>query len=135
LHVWHSNHGFTVKCDGCAAVFGIITRLKSVPFQLPTKKRRIAMPDENMSGSPTPPEPLSSETAKRIQFHALTETQVKNIEAIREQGSAIAFLVDRLADAAVFSDGPEMRWVAIARTHFQEGQMALVRAVAKPAFF
>jgi hypothetical protein len=27
------------------------------------------------------------------------------------------------------------RWAAIARTHFQEGLMALTRAVAQPTFF
>jgi len=27
------------------------------------------------------------------------------------------------------------RWLAIARTHFQEGAMALTRAVARPNFF
>lgn len=29
-------------------------------------------------------------------------------------------------------DGVDKRWLAIAKTHFQEGFMALVRSVAKP---
>jgi len=29
----------------------------------------------------------------------------------------------------------DQRWVAIAKTHFQQGLMALTRSVAKPTFF
>lgn len=36
------------------------------------------------------------------------------------------------ADGAVWTDP---RWCAIAQTHFQEGLMALTRAVARPSFF
>ena len=32
-------------------------------------------------------------------------------------------------------DAQPERWAAIARTHFQEGLMALTRAVAQPGFF
>ena len=37
-------------------------------------------------------------------------------------------------DARLNAAQPE-RWAAIARTHFQEGLMALTRAVAQPTFF
>ena len=39
-----------------------------------------------------------------------------------------------MARARIDRAQPE-RWAAIARTHFQEGSMALTRAVAQPTFF
>lgn len=47
------------------------------------------------------------------------------------------YLEDALANitAPDFGADPDPRWVAIARTHFQEGLMALGRAITKPTFF
>jgi hypothetical protein len=45
-----------------------------------------------------------------------------------------AFEQDAEEHARLEEAQPE-RWAAIARTHFQEGLMALTRAVAQPTFF
>lgn len=43
-------------------------------------------------------------------------------------------ITDPEEDARLNAAQPE-RWASIARTHFQEGLMALTRAVAQPTFF
>jgi hypothetical protein len=41
------------------------------------------------------------------------------------------------AELEIVAESPEvdMRWVSIARTHLQQGFMALVRSIAKPTTF
>jgi hypothetical protein len=57
------------------------------------------------------------------------EARAQSIATTGEEGSMTSNEQHRL-DAAQ----PE-RWIAIARTHFQEGLMALTRAVAQPGSF
>ena len=40
-----------------------------------------------------------------------------------------------VAELQRIMDAEPQRWLAIARTHFQEGLMALTRSVAQPGFF
>lgn len=39
------------------------------------------------------------------------------------------------ANSELSEDAEAFRWASIARTHYQQGSMALTRAVAKPEFF
>jgi hypothetical protein len=60
----------------------------------------------------------------------LTDEQKDLVGGIRLLGDASRRLLDVVGQADV-----DQRWLAIARTHFQEGLMAAVRAVTKPDFF
>lgn len=64
------------------------------------------------------------------QHRTLTPAQVERIEIIKKAETAfLQTLVAVLQDAETAADP---RWVAIARTHVEEGAMAAVRAVTKP---
>lgn len=65
-------------------------------------------------------------------------------EHLTDQYEACVLAADTGTDANPFIESEEgrriavaepQRWRAIARTHFQEGLMALTRAVAQPGFF
>jgi len=62
-------------------------------------------------------------------YRELSQEEIDRMNRIKEQGVALGDLVASMpADA-------DPRWVAIGRTHLQEGLMALTRAIAKPTFF
>ena len=62
-------------------------------------------------------------------YRVLTEDEQAAVAKIRVIGATLEALVAELK-----RDG-DLRWVAIATTHFQEGLMASVRSVTKPDFF
>ena len=53
------------------------------------------------------------------------------MKSIKESGVSLGQLIDALDKV----DGIDKRWLAIGRTHLQEGLMALTRSIAKPTFF
>ena len=63
-------------------------------------------------------------------YRELSEEEKNLIASFRELGS-------KFADACATSvqTGADPRWIAIAKTHFQEGLMAAVRGITKPDFF
>jgi len=63
-------------------------------------------------------------------YRDLSATEIAAMNAVKEHGEATAGLIDKVRDA-----GGDPRWIAIAQTQLQLGQMALVRAVAKPEGF
>lgn len=60
--------------------------------------------------------------------NALTDSQI----AIVNENKMVEELVMRLTEEIFAEPGVDARWVSIARTHFQEGFMALNRAVFQP---
>lgn len=60
----------------------------------------------------------------------LTKLETLSVQLCRDQGVRLEELLCELQDR-----GAVPRWVAIARTHFQEGLMAAVRSITKPDFF
>ena len=90
-------------------------------------------------------------------YRELTEDEISLINEIKKKGDDLGeflagvantkFSYEVLSMVTVSMDAekkrteyrepasPDGRWVAIARTHFQEGLMALVRSVAKPESF
>lgn len=64
-------------------------------------------------------------------YRELTEQEIFRMNEVKDAGLALRSLVaamEALPDV-------DKRWLAIGRTHLQEGLMALTRAVAKPDFF
>lgn len=78
-----------------------------------------------------PPQPWTGKS-KIAGYRELSEAEIDLINAIKHVGNdELAPLIEKLAHDPDI-DG---RWVSIARTHFQEGLMALTRAITKPTFF
>lgn len=76
--------------------------------------------------------PLQAATAAKVGFRELNERETFLVRRCREEGERLRVLLEELDTSASNAD---KRWVSIARTHFQEGLMAAVRATTKPAFF
>jgi hypothetical protein len=68
----------------------------------------------------------------------LSEEQIRLVTEIRVAGHRLQELTDELRAISLRSPLPnnvDPRWLAIGRTHLQEGLMALVRSVTQPDFF
>lgn len=65
-------------------------------------------------------------------YRELNEAEILAMNEIKEKGAEIEQLVTKIQESSLDAD---KRWVAIGRTHLQEGLMALTRAIAKPTFF
>jgi len=67
-------------------------------------------------------------------YRELDQTEIDIMNAIKEKGAELGDLCDSLGlqSSSVVAD---QRWLAIGKTHLQQGLMALTRSVAKPDFF
>jgi hypothetical protein len=79
-------------------------------------------------------------------YRELSQAEINLMNRIKETGQDLQQLIDdcRAFDVIEGKTGDRehderldeaSRWRAIAKTHLQEGLMALTRSVAKPAFF
>jgi hypothetical protein len=66
-------------------------------------------------------------------YRDLSQDEIDLMTEIKAKGEDLGALCDRLTSA--LHPATDGRWVAIAKTHLQQGIMALVRAVAKPESF
>jgi len=73
----------------------------------------------------------SSGKSKIAGYRELTETEINNMNAVKEHGIKLGDLVATMRA----QESPDQRWVALGATHLQQGLMALTRAIAKPDFF
>ena len=77
-------------------------------------------------------------------YRELDQAEIDLMNEIKAKGEELGELVQKLRNHGA-SHGEEgsppstgtldQRWVSIGATHFQQGLMALTRAVAKPTFF
>lgn len=65
-------------------------------------------------------------------YRELDEAEISAMNEIKEKGAELQQLILKMEES---SNNADKRWVAIGKTHFQEGLMALTRAIAKPTFF
>ena len=65
----------------------------------------------------------------------MEELLAKVAAHVQEQRKAAHAAGDQGVENSRMDRAQPERWAAIARTHFQEGLMALTRAVAQPTFF
>ena len=63
-------------------------------------------------------------------YRELDQSEIDTMNRIKEKGAELGALIEEIEGIA--HDG---RWASIAKTHFQQGLMALTRAVAQPDFF
>jgi hypothetical protein len=75
-------------------------------------------------------------------YRQLSDEEVALVNKIKDEGIKLETLIDEVkARQAVITetfgtpDAEVYRWSAIAKTHFQQGLMALTRAVTKPETF
>jgi len=74
---------------------------------------------------------MENQHRKITGYRDLTQEEIDLMNAIKTVGGDVGRLVDAIAGDSAF----DQRWTAIARTHLQQGFMALTRAVAKPDSF
>lgn len=77
-------------------------------------------------------------------YRELNQDEIDLMNEIKEKGVELGALIDKVAavnataheagDSAPYASDA-YRWSGIAKTHLQQGLMALTRAVAKPEFF
>ncbi len=65
-------------------------------------------------------------------YRELTQAEIDTMNYIKNMAKQVGGLVEDLERDDIL---PDPRWLAIGKTHLQEGFMALTRAVAKPEFF
>lgn len=76
---------------------------------------------------------MDNQHRKIVGYRELNETEIGRMNQIKVLGAKLGELVEALEVEGSASADP--RWVAIGKTHLQQGLMALTRAVAKPEFF
>ena len=64
-------------------------------------------------------------------YRELDQVEIDLMNSIKALGGNLGESVAALE----ITEGVDQRWVAIGKTHLQQGLMALTRAVAKPDFF
>lgn len=64
-------------------------------------------------------------------YRVLNAEEVAHINAVKEMGAGLDDMLNDLNNQAHY----DRRWLAIAKTHLQEGIMAAMRAIARPEGF
>jgi hypothetical protein len=65
-------------------------------------------------------------------YRELSPMEVAMINDVKDVAELVGRLVNNVDQLETY---PDKRWIAIAKTHLQQGFMALTRAVAKPTTF
>lgn len=76
-------------------------------------------------------------------YRELSQKEIDLMNEIKVKSAELGDLVEKVnrvnasldANSELSEDAEAFRWASIARTHYQQGSMALTRAVAKPEFF
>ena len=64
-------------------------------------------------------------------YRESTQAEIDLMNEVKAKGVELGELVDKLMN----TDGLDKRWIAIGKTHLQQGCMALVRGIAQPETF
>lgn len=74
---------------------------------------------------------MENQHQKITGYRDLSQAEIDSMNAIKEYGEQVRVLIETLQGREEL----DQRWIAIGKTHMQQGFMALVRAVAKPESF
>ena len=85
---------------------------------------------------------MENQHRKITGYRELSQEEIDLMNEIKAKGQELGELIAK-AQANIKAtneehgtpDAEHYRWASIAKTHFQQGLMALTRAVAKPDFF
>ena len=90
---------------------------------------KVTMPDPGTHPLMEEPPPIKG-------YRTLSNAELEMINDLKELGEQIGSYVESLEDPqTVGLPNVDRRWVAIGKTHLQQGMMALTRAVARPESF
>lgn len=64
-------------------------------------------------------------------YRELSQDEIDLMNKVKEKGPELMGLIDLLTA----NPDTDKRWLAIGKTHLQEGLMALTRSIARPEFF
>jgi hypothetical protein len=64
-------------------------------------------------------------------YRELSEIEILKINEVKDTGAKIGLVLESFEN----DKEVDQRWVAIAKTHLQQGLMALTRSIAQPTFF
>ena len=64
-------------------------------------------------------------------YRDLSQEEIDLMNEVKAKGVELGELVDKL----MATDGLDKSWIAIGKTHLQQGCMALVRGIAQPETF
>lgn len=87
---------------------------------------------------------MENQHRKITGYRELSQADIDLMNEIKAAGAELGALIDRVIaqNAKAHAEGDTVpfaaeahRWSNIAKTHLQQGVMALTRAVAKPEFF
>jgi hypothetical protein len=67
-------------------------------------------------------------------YRELSDAEIEAINNVKELGPYLENIVHRLQQT-YDGDDESQRWIAVGKTHLQQGLMALTRAIAKPEGF
>ena len=68
---------------------------------------------------------------KIVGYRQLSEDEAALMNLVKEKANEIGVIVERL----MLRDDVDKRWIAIGKTHLQQGIMAVVRGIAQPTSF
>lgn len=70
-------------------------------------------------------------------YRDLSQYEINLMNEVKQLAEEVGALVERVDTMGNFGDNGEVdhRWASIARTHLQEGFMALTRSIARPTTF
>lgn len=81
---------------------------------------------------------MDNQHRKIAGYRELNQAEIDLMNDIKQEGVRLKVLHDEAAEVIkqdlTIDPGERRRWLAIARTHYQQGLMALTRAVAAPNF-
>ena len=64
-------------------------------------------------------------------YRDLSQEEIDLMNKVKAKGEELGELVEKL----MATDGLDKHWIAIGKTHLQQGCMALVRGIAQPETF
>lgn len=68
-------------------------------------------------------------------YRDLSQPEIDLMNEAKTLAANVGDFIEKLQGDRTSLDGPDQRWVAIAKTELQGGFMSLVRSIAKPTSF
>jgi len=68
-------------------------------------------------------------------YRDLSQVEIDLMNEAKTLAANVGSFIEKLQADRISLDGPDQRWVAIAKTELQQGFMSLVRSIAKPTSF
>ena len=74
---------------------------------------------------------MENQHRKITGYRELSQQEIDDMNAVKAMARDVGAMIEELQQ----NKGLDQRWVAIAKTHLQQGFMAATRSIAQPEFF